>query len=55
LLKHGESVAVVSQLLGHANASMTLNRYAHVLPDQRKGRGHAHEQAARRLTPNLTR
>ena len=36
LLKHGESVAVVSQLLGHANASMTLNRYAHVLPDQRR-------------------
>lgn len=36
LLKHGESVAVVSQLLGHATVTMTLSRYAHVLPDQRK-------------------
>jgi integrase len=36
LLKHGESIAVVSQLLGHSNPTMTLKRYAHVLPDQRK-------------------
>jgi integrase len=36
LLNHRESVAVVSQLLGHANASMTLNRYAHVPRNQRK-------------------
>ena len=36
LLKHGESVHVVSQLLGHANPAMTLKRYAHVLPDQQK-------------------
>jgi integrase len=32
LLAAGESVKVVSERLGHANASMTLNVYAHVLP-----------------------
>jgi integrase len=37
LLKHGESVHVVARLLGHASPSMTLNRYGHALPDQRRG------------------
>jgi integrase len=37
LLKHGEAVHVVARQLGHASPSMTLNRYSHALPDQRKG------------------
>jgi integrase len=32
LLSDGESVKVVSERLGHANAAMTLNIYAHVAP-----------------------
>ncbi len=36
LLKHGEAVHVVARQLGHAFASMTLNRYSDALPDQRK-------------------
>jgi integrase len=32
LLSNGESVKVVSERLGHANAAMTLNIYAHVAP-----------------------
>lgn len=32
LLAAGENVKVVSERLGHASASMTLDVYAHVLP-----------------------
>jgi integrase len=35
LIKHGESIPAVSRQLGHGSARMTLERYAHVLPDQR--------------------
>jgi integrase len=30
LIKGGETVKVISDRLGHANAAMTLNRYAHL-------------------------
>jgi integrase len=36
LLKAGEPVHVVSERLGHAKVSMTLEVYAHVLPDMQK-------------------
>jgi integrase len=36
LLTAGEPVHVVSQRLGHARVEITLNTYAHVLPDMQK-------------------
>jgi hypothetical protein len=33
LLQEGVPVTVVSKMLGHASAKMTLDTYAHVLPD----------------------
>lgn len=34
MLNHGIPVIVVSRRLGHANASITLNVYAHLIPDK---------------------
>jgi integrase len=42
LLQAGEPVHVVSERLGHATVSMTMEVYAHVLPDMQ-------QDAARRL------
>ena len=36
LLQAGEPVHVVSKRLGHARVEITLNTYAHVLPDMQK-------------------
>ena len=36
LLKQGVNVKVVSEMLGHANVSITLRIYAHVLPDMQQ-------------------
>ena len=36
LLRAGEPVHVVAQRLGHSDLSMTLNIYAHVLPDMQQ-------------------
>lgn len=36
LLRAGVNVKVVSERLGHANVSITLNTYAHVLPDMQQ-------------------
>ncbi len=33
LLKEGVNVKVVSEMLGHASITITLNTYSHVLPD----------------------
>ena len=33
MLTRGVPVLTVSQILGHKNATETLNRYSHVLPD----------------------
>jgi len=33
LLREGVNVKVVSEMLGHASITITLNIYAHVLPD----------------------
>lgn len=35
-LENGFDVKVLSSILGHANASTTLNKYAHALPDHKK-------------------
>jgi integrase len=37
LLRAAEPVHVVAQRLGHSDVSMTLNIYAHVLPDMQQG------------------
>jgi integrase len=37
LLKAGEHIKVVSERLGHANISITLETYAHVLPGMQEG------------------
>jgi integrase len=36
LLRHGRGIKQVSERLGHAQSSMTLNIYAHVLPDEHR-------------------
>jgi integrase len=37
LLSRGVSVKVVSEMLGHADAGITLSIYAHVLPEMQDG------------------
>jgi len=37
--ERGESVAYVSKMLGHSRVSMTLDHYAHCLPDTARERG----------------
>lgn len=37
LLAAGENITVVSERLGHASASLTLDVYSHVLPDMQQG------------------
>jgi integrase len=36
LLSAGENIKVVSERLGHASATLTLDSYSHVLPDMQK-------------------
>jgi integrase len=48
LLQAGQPVHVVAQRLGHSKVEMTLNIYAHVLPDMQ-------QQAAERLGALLHR
>lgn len=37
LLRGGEPVHVVAERLGHSDVNITLNTYAHVLPDMQQG------------------
>jgi integrase len=37
LLKAGQHIKVVSERLGHAKTSITLDTYAHVMPDMQDG------------------
>ena len=37
LLAAGVNVKIVSERLGHANVSLTLNTYSHVLPTMQEG------------------
>jgi integrase len=45
LLSEGVNVKVVSELLGHASVTITLNTYAHVLPDMQDSAADAMEAA----------
>jgi integrase len=45
LLSEGVNVKVVSELLGHASVTITLNTYAHVLPDMQDSAAEAMEEA----------
>jgi integrase len=47
LLGRGVPVKVVSEMLGHANVSITLNMYGHVLP-------HVQQQAAQTMDAILS-
>ena len=45
LLSEGVNVKVVSELLGHASITITLNTYSHVLPDMQDSAADAMEGA----------
>lgn len=45
LLREGVNVKVVSEMLGHASITITLNIYAHVLPDMQDSAADAMEAA----------
>jgi integrase len=45
LLSEGINVKVVSEMLGHASITITLNTYAHVLPDMQDSAAEAMEAA----------
>jgi integrase len=45
LLSEGVNVKVVSELLGHASITITLNTYSHVLPDRQDSAADAMEAA----------
>ena len=43
LLREGVNVKVVSEMLGHASITITLNTYSHVLPDMQDSAADAME------------
>jgi integrase len=45
LLSEGVNVKVVSEMLGHASITITLNTYSHVLPDMQDSAADAMEAA----------
>jgi integrase len=45
LLREGVNAKVVSEMLGHASITITLNIYAHVLPDMQDSAANAMEAA----------
>ena len=45
LLSEGVNVKVVSELLGHASITITLNTYSHILPDMQDSAADAMEGA----------
>ena len=45
LLKGGVNAKVVSEMLGHASITITLNTYSHVLPDMQDSAADAMEAA----------
>ncbi|MBW2271605.1 MAG: tyrosine-type recombinase/integrase [Deltaproteobacteria bacterium] len=63
-LESGKSVKCVSQQLGHRDASLTLNVYAHALPDEETdlsylpgsgGVTSRHQRATKRTQINVSR
>jgi integrase len=47
LLSRNVNPKIVSQMLGHANISITLDTYSHVLPDMQEKAAKALEEALR--------
>jgi integrase len=47
LLSRNVNPKIVSQMLGHANISITLDTYSHVLPDMQEKAAKALEKALR--------
>ena len=45
LLREGVNAKVVSEMLGHASITITLNTYSHVLPDMQDSAAEAMEAA----------
>ena len=45
LLSEGVNAKVVSEMLGHASITITLNTYSHVLPDMQDSAADAMEAA----------
>jgi len=41
LLAHGQSIKSVSDRMGHAKTSITLDKYAHLIPGMQDGAGEA--------------
>jgi integrase len=39
MISNGEDIVRVSRMMGHANASITLNIYSHLVPKERDGSG----------------
>ncbi len=39
MISNGEDIVRVSRMLGHANASITLNVYSHLVPKEHDGSG----------------
>jgi integrase len=55
LLKEGVPVTVVSKMLGHRSAKMTLDTYSHVLPDSLDEASNAMERSSARGSRSLGR
>jgi integrase len=53
LIRGGLSVKVVSERLGHANAAMTLNVYAHLWPDDDRTRAALDELLGNSRSPSI--
>lgn len=53
LIRHGESVKVVQERLGHASASETLDTYSHLWPDSDDRTREAVDEVLGASTPNL--
>ena len=51
LIKDGIPIKVVSERLGHANISFTMQTYQHVLPGMQTDAAHATERLARPTPP----
>ena len=47
LLGEGVNVKVVSEMLGHASITITLNTYSHVLPDMQESAAYANAASSR--------
>jgi integrase len=54
MLEHGEDILWVSNMLGHADASMTLSKYAHYIKRDKKKRAQFLKSSMAHNVTNLT-